>query len=308
MFCGGEIVVNRVLASPAATNIENLLKLADTAAEAGNYKEAYDYYTKVLEKQSDHITAWCGKGEAAGWMSTLVDSRLTELTTAFGKAMEIARDTQKDEVRSRAVTSINAIISAYHTLAWNHVTAYVALGGAWPEYVAQSGSMITALEFAHGLSPSNKETIQSIINLLTLQITGIKYNDPYDNNLSKAVFLSDAYESAARQQLTHYATKMRAIEPGYVAPNPQRQSPGCFIATAALGDHDHPTVVLLRQFRDQWLLNRPSGKRFVEQYYRHSPGLAHVIARHVLLRRGAYYTIVLPAALCARLVLRSGKD
>lgn len=58
----------------------------------------------------------------------------------------------------------------------------------------------------------------------------------------------------------------------------------CFIATAAWGSPMEPQVMLLRQFRNQFLLTNPLGTWFVHTYYRLSPPLAHWIARHETAR------------------------
>jgi hypothetical protein len=58
----------------------------------------------------------------------------------------------------------------------------------------------------------------------------------------------------------------------------------CFIATAAYGSSMAPDVMLLRQFRDRYLLTNPIGKAFVHLYYRLSPPLARMIAGNELLR------------------------
>ena len=58
----------------------------------------------------------------------------------------------------------------------------------------------------------------------------------------------------------------------------------CFIATAAFGSKNQTDVVLLRHFRDQFLLTNPVGKLFVQTYYHYSPPIAQFIAGNVILK------------------------
>jgi len=71
---------------------------------------------------------------------------------------------------------------------------------------------------------------------------------------------------------------------------------GCFIATAAYGSYLHPKVALLRAFRDDYLLTNAPGRLFVSLYYRVSPPIADLIARHSLLR-GATRLLLAPVIL-----------
>ena len=58
----------------------------------------------------------------------------------------------------------------------------------------------------------------------------------------------------------------------------------CFIATAAYGSKFEPAVVLLRHFRDAYLLTNTPGRAFVGFYYRNSPPVATYIAGNQALK------------------------
>lgn len=110
---------------------------------------------------------------------------------------------------------------------------------------------------------SNEETKLNIICEL-----------PYSNNFDK--FLSNNWN-------------IIAPEPKVIPPNK-----GCFIATATMGNYNHPVVVDLRKFRDGWLSKQRWGIGFIEWYYEHSPKAAKVIEKSSLLRSISYFTIVKP--------------
>ena len=78
---------------------------------------------------------------------------------------------------------------------------------------------------------------------------------------------------------------------------------GCFIATAAMGDYDHPVVMDLRLFRDNWLLKRDWGVSFTSWYYQHGPKAAKFISSSSLLKGLTYFIIVKPLQLITKLFL-----
>ena len=59
---------------------------------------------------------------------------------------------------------------------------------------------------------------------------------------------------------------------------------GCFIATAAYGTSTAKEINILREFRDEVLMENSLGKELVAFYYAVSPPLANIISEHELLR------------------------
>ncbi|HEU5394599.1 MAG TPA: CFI-box-CTERM domain-containing protein, partial [Candidatus Methylomirabilis sp.] len=79
------------------------------------------------------------------------------------------------------------------------------------------------------------------------------------------------------------------------APEAAAAGAGCFIATAAYGSPLEPQVVLLRAFRDRYLVTTPAGRAFVRWYYRTSPPLADQVRQSPSLRalvRGLLWPLV----------------
>jgi hypothetical protein len=74
----------------------------------------------------------------------------------------------------------------------------------------------------------------------------------------------------------------------------------CFIATAAMGDYNHPVVIDLRQFRDNWLLKRNWGIRFTNWYYSYGPYAAKRIEKSNSLKVISYILIVKPLQLITK--------
>jgi hypothetical protein len=80
------------------------------------------------------------------------------------------------------------------------------------------------------------------------------------------------------------ATNGIIVDPGGPALVVESSSSGCFIATAAYGSYMEPHVMIMRQFRDSYLLTNKLGSKIVETYYKYSPPMADYIAQHGGLR------------------------
>jgi hypothetical protein len=96
-------------------------------------------------------------------------------------------------------------------------------------------------------------------------------------------FYADLYEDSSYDEWIN-----SIIPPG------SEKKGGCFIATAAMGDYNHPVVMDLRLFRDNWLLKRDWGVQFTNWYYTHGPKAANIIEKSTLLRKLTFFVIVKP--------------
>jgi hypothetical protein len=107
--------------------------------------------------------------------------------------------------------------------------------------------------------------------------------------------LSEQAQELSRQQVEFQAetehktedgkTSLRIQSPQAAGPAPKREVKGsCFIATACYGDYDHPTVAILRSFRDQILKRRPFGRNLVGLYYRIGPFCAAIVNQVPILK------------------------
>lgn len=63
----------------------------------------------------------------------------------------------------------------------------------------------------------------------------------------------------------------------YSSSSSKKSSEGCYIATMVYGDYDHPKVMVLRQYRDEYLLKSFWGRCFVRVYYFLSPKAVGVL-------------------------------
>jgi len=299
-YCG--TVVGHEAAAPAAT-VSTLMGMAKTAEIAGNNAEALTYYNRVLEADPRNADAWIGKGKAAGWQTTLVNFRVSEMLVAFNHALANADPVSQNAVLQTVTEEANRLIATIYKLARDHMLEYVSLQNSWPTYVAQMGQMVDALDTVRGWNPSDRTTLENIVHLCKDNIEGVSYRDQFNNNAPGLWSLTPEYEALLRSRLDDAAEKLIALDPEYTPPSIQKKkAEDCFVITATMGDPLHPDVKFLQAFRDEWLRSRYWGASLITLYYRHGPKAAAFIGKSATRRSISHRLIVRPAVWIAELL------
>lgn len=303
MYCGVDVVIRQAIRLVSG-NTSNLLLLGDAAREAGNHAEAIDFYNRVLENDPKNASAWFGKGVSAGWSSTLASFRFQEMLVSCENAVKWSNGPDNDAMRKQVSLAINEVAIACYGMSRKHMLEFVALPATWGEYLPRCQEIVSALRVALAYEPKNPTLLENVIHLCKDNIEGVAYNDPYDNNIRKVVYLSDAYEAELRALMERCADDLKEIRPDYSMPEAKRPSAGCFVVTATFGDPNHPNVRLLRAFRDTALESNRAGRVLCRIYYRYGPACANWIKDSPRLRAASRQLLVAPGVLAATAYFR----
>ena len=114
--------------------------------------------------------------------------------------------------------------------------------------------------------------IREVDGIKAITYTGAigKNKSAYNPNLSNS-----------RPQLNNTTTTPSNYSGGkrntYSSTHKTNKSEGCYIATMVYGDYNHPQVMVLRRYRDEYLLKSFCGRCFVKIYYYLSPKVVRIL-------------------------------
>lgn len=292
-YCGSKFLLKDAMPKSPTPSVENWLKLAGNALKSGNSEEAYEYYNRVLEVDSNNANAWLGKGKSAGWLSTLGNPRIAEMLNCFSRALEYSDTNQQFEITQDIASASGDILAAFYKLATNSFIEHKQLDNTWDEFVAYSRTTLGGVDYVLDLDPQN--AIVSVVgaHASTNLINGVEYRDY--RNMSRSKNLPEQEKQQLLLKRQKYVEILKALDPTLEVPTLKKKQ-DCFIATATMGDYEHPYVISLRLFRDETLLANWVGKKFVTFYYRTSPYFANLIAKSEILRRISLWLLIKPSA------------
>ena len=224
MFCGTDIIVRQAIQAGSGRSIHNYLELAETAFEAGNFTEAYDYYSMALEIDVKNTKAWFGKGKSAGWQSTIEDSRFPEMISGFKKSIDYSSNENKKSLQILCASEIAQLFQSYYNLIRKDAIDHSSVEGVWKNYVSQSRNLMHLLEFGHSLDPDNHEIILDIIRICKNILDGMSYEYHTRNGPIQGVRrVSEVDKRFFSKKIYDYSTLLEKDDPNFKPPSIQRK-------------------------------------------------------------------------------------
>ena len=276
-------------------SFNNIVTIIEQSMLAENYKEAYDYCNKALEIDPSCSSLWENKSICCFWLRTdndIIESQAKEITTYLNAAKN------NDSNSGTYQKTVDNLAFNLYFAAWYRYTIVKpdTLDGA-KAYTMYSIKLckkilayINMMEIAFDLSPNEIYLNDAVIELSNLNKISwiLEKNGELTNLLEMNLIGTNTVKLRER-----FITKIKNINPDYKEPAVGKKK-GCFIATAVMNNYEHPLVIDLRLFRDNWLLKKDWGKKFTDSYYTHGPKFAEVIEKSKLLKLIAYIAIVKP--------------
>jgi tetratricopeptide (TPR) repeat protein len=184
MYCGGTIVVRDAIHAAAIASLPNLLKLARTALQSRNYREAYDYFTRVLEADSDNWEAWAGKAEASGLMSGPQEVRLQEIITCFGHALQSVPEQERDILEHKIADVVDMVVGQYYTQMRAALSPAFGEEAYWHTYLTQLRNILGALEETYKLVPNDASIVKAILHVCNSNRERVSYINRFTGQAS----------------------------------------------------------------------------------------------------------------------------
>ena len=177
-YCSNEIVIEKAKEfydTSISSESGSLIMIAETALDAGNNKEAIDYYNKSIEKVLTNSDAWLGKGIATLYSSTLGDIKIMEAISYWKNAIKFATD--QNAMQRRVSTIINNAVLTFYPNIENHYREFKDVKNAYTEFVNKFLLLENALSFAISIDDDNLIVLENGYDLCQKVINAYgKYN------------------------------------------------------------------------------------------------------------------------------------
>lgn len=196
----------------AVASLANLLRLARTAIQSRNYREAYEYFTRVLEADADNWEAWAGKAEASGLMADPQEVRLQEVVTCFSNALQSAPEQERERIEHKISEIVDDVAGRYYT----HMRAALSPGFGeetyWQTYLTQLRNVIRILEETHNLIPENTTIVRAILHVCHSNRERVPYINRF-GGLRSVRTIQPEMRAFVAETIARYSKERESLEP-----------------------------------------------------------------------------------------------
>ncbi|WP_347174262.1 CFI-box-CTERM domain-containing protein [Polaribacter uvawellassae] len=224
-----------------------------------NYLEQAQKLTKIAERIAiGKLT----KDRAKDSLATLEEMKDRELNQAIAilSSIKMAYEKAISEIDAQ-VAQMSMTMSYNQSINYSKVDKMKANCLDWSKVanVIRDGISVNDVEIIQRCSNQNKiSEYKRLVDFLFKKLGPIQINQVKHICYWKDVRAAQATATAKKVG----STISSAADKG-----------GCYIATMAYGDYDHPQVLELRKFRDDFLRKTIVGRSFIKFYYKYSPRL-----------------------------------
>jgi hypothetical protein len=201
-------------------------------------------------------------------ISDWVNDSSRELIAAYNKAMEVFESLNTwDLGRPNLIRAGNELIKVMQKTS----NKPESTSEEFLSFSNQTAQLLIAMAIKHGNNVSSSE--DSCIGLLE-KIENIYMEKDTRTHLLKNLGIIRENKS------TNFLNDLRASSYGT-----RSGGGGCYIATMVYGDYEHPQVLVLREFRDNFLAHYVLGRAFIRFYYKYSPGWVKALKRNKIINK-----------------------
>ena len=275
-FSGANVVINN------QADLGALYNNARRSKKNCQYQEALNYYTRILEQDSESWEAYYNTVVLQGFLcpKSEVMNNAGKIVIAMDTVLDMIEKSETDN--DRIVVALNdygstclkvADVLHERILTMDNPNIPLTMMKAHLKDIAQVCLYIATIGYMVGdkfdqkfpqLYEQNKQLYAKAWK------QGVKFHEDCVNYLPNS--------SEGRKIINDYKSKIKRVDTNYSTSstsntntNSSEKSGGCYVATAVYGSYDCPQVWTLRRFRDNQLAKTWYGRGFIHTYYAISP-------------------------------------
>jgi len=263
----------------------NLITMADISFEGKNFQDAYKKYSQIIEDDINNTHAWIGKGLSAGFLSDSTKSNLEEANVSLKYALNLNPDSNDKDL----------VLNSLIPISENYIRSLIAKARGIVDEKAKEPLSTFQLQATRSVQQTadrfkaNNEIFDSIFFAIEFTNIGNGFEAGIEYK-KKQVELLDTFLKAINSEIheekkrkiynlrNDIISEISNLDSSYT-PTEAPKSGGCFIASEIYGSYSHPKVLILREFRDDYLSKSKFGREFISIYYKHSPSIALKISK-----------------------------